>query len=82
MKRYDCTAEEYALKDRENPQANLDIKIIKLFMVKGVDFQKEARYCFRFRCGAGRYFSFLKGETIVGVDLSIEMLKEAKKYRR
>jgi SAM-dependent methyltransferase len=32
-------------------------------------------------CGAGRYFPFLQGKTIVGVDLSIEMLKRAKKFK-
>jgi len=49
-------------------------------MVKNLtSFQKNS-LCLDLGCGAGRYFSFIEGET-VGVDLSTDMLKRAKKYK-
>ncbi len=49
---YDSTALEYALKDEEKPQANLDIKI----MVKRLTSFKSRKYVLDLGCGAERYF--------------------------
>jgi SAM-dependent methyltransferase len=74
---YNSTTEQYALIDEEHPQANLDIKI----MINNVVTRQKPAFVLDLGCGTGRYFSFLRGETIVGVDLSIEMLKHAKKLK-
>lgn len=74
---YDSTAEKYALFDEQHPMANLEFKnwIAKLVT------EKKPAFILDLACGAGRYFPFLKGALVVGVDFSIEMLKQAKKFK-
>jgi SAM-dependent methyltransferase len=75
--RYDTNAVNYIRYDEQNPQTNLDIK-------KGIEklvFEKNPALVLDVGCGSGRYFPFLKGEMIVGVDLSTRMLKCGRKFK-
>jgi ubiquinone/menaquinone biosynthesis C-methylase UbiE len=67
---YDSVAERYAASDgRAAP-------ILKS-LVNELVAEKRPSSVLDLGCGAGRYFPVLKGDLIVGVDLSVGMLKQA-----
>jgi len=73
----DSAAENYALFDEQHPMANLQFKK----WISNLVAEKKPRFILDLACGSGRYFSFLKGELIVGIDYSTGMLKQAKKFK-
>jgi ubiquinone/menaquinone biosynthesis C-methylase UbiE len=77
MQRYDSIAEKYATFNEQNPMTNLDLKrdIAKIVA------EKKPVLILDLACGSGRYIPFLKGNMIVGVDLSVGMLGQAKKFK-
>jgi len=74
---YDLTAESYASSDKKYAERNLDIKL----RIRGLVSKIRPNVILDLGCGGGRYFPFLKGELMVGVDLSKGMLKEAKRFK-
>jgi len=67
---YDHVAEEYAADDAQAAP------ILKGLVAKLIA-EERCSYILDLGCGAGRYFPVLKGDLIVGVDLSVGMLKQA-----
>ena len=73
----DSVAEKYALFDEQHPLRN---PVLKKGIAKVVA-EKRPAFILDLACGAGRYFHLLKSELTVGVDFSIGMLKQAKKFK-